>query len=62
MTFRVIILPQTHRDIDRNADWWADHHSVEQAVRWADTVYVLTVQRAAQDTLRPNQVDPPPAR
>lgn len=113
MTFRVIILPQAHRGIDRNADWWADHHSVEQAVRWADTiydqietladfpesnglsaendefpyeirdkllglgsrpgyravftikddtVYVLTVQRAAQDTLRPDQVDPPPSR
>ena len=39
MTFRVIILPQAHRDIDRNADWWADPHSVEQAVRCADTVY-----------------------
>ena len=39
MTFRVIILPQAHRDIDRNADWWADHHSVEQAVRWSDKVY-----------------------
>ena len=112
MTFRVIILPQAHRDIDRNADWWADHHSVEQAVRWSDTVYdqietladfpgsnglsaendefpyeirdkllglgsrpgyravftikedtvyVLTVQRAAQDALRPDQVDSPPS-
>ena len=39
MTFRVIILPQAHRDIDRNADWWADHHSVEQAVRWSDAIY-----------------------
>ena len=112
MTFRVIILPQAHRDIDRNADWWADHHSVEQAVRWSDAVYdqietladfpessalsaendefpyvirdklvglgsrpgyravftinddmvyVLTVQRAAQDALRPDQVDSPPS-
>lgn len=111
MTFRVIILPQAHRDIDRNADWWADHHSVEQAVRWSDkvydqistlasfpesnglssendefpyeirdkvvglgshpgyravftikdnTVYVLTIPRAAQNTLRPDQVDAPP--
>lgn len=39
MTFRVIILPQAHRDIDRNADWWADHHSVAQAVRWSDAIY-----------------------
>lgn len=112
MTFRVIILPQAQRDIDRNADWWANHHSVEQAVRWSDTVYdqietladfpasnglsaennefpyeirdklvglgsrpgyravftikdgtvyVLTVQRAAQDTLMPEQVEAPPS-
>jgi hypothetical protein len=25
MTFRVLISPQARRDIDRNADWWADH-------------------------------------
>ena len=31
MTFRVIILPQAHRDIDRNADWWADHHSASRS-------------------------------
>lgn len=39
MTFRVSILPRARRDIDRNADWWADHHSVEQALRWSDAVY-----------------------
>lgn len=39
MTFRVIILPQAHRDTDRNADWWAENHSVEQALRWSDEVY-----------------------
>lgn len=39
MTFRVSILPQARRDIDRNADWWAEHHSVEQALRWSDAVY-----------------------
>jgi len=112
MTFRVIILPQAQRDIDRNADWWAEHHSVEQALQWSDTVYdqietltdfpesnglsaenaefpyeirdqllglgprpsyravftvrgdtvyVLTVRRTAQDTLRPDQIDSPPS-
>ena len=112
MTFRVIILPQARRDIDRNADWWAEHHSTEQALRWSDamydqletladsavsnalsaenddfpyeirdkllglgsrasyravftiksdTVFVLAVRRAAQDALRPEEVDPPPA-
>ena len=39
MTFRVSILPQARRDIDRNADWWAEHHSAEQALRWSDAVY-----------------------
>lgn len=39
MKFSVAILPQARRDIDRNADWWAEHHSVDQAVRWSDAVY-----------------------
>lgn len=39
MKFAVCILPQAKRDIDRNADWWAEHHSVEQALRWSDAVY-----------------------
>lgn len=39
MTFRVSILPQARRDMDRNADWWAEHHSVEQALRWSDAIY-----------------------
>lgn len=111
MKYRLIILPQATEDVRRNAEWWAHHHSSEQAARWLDavesqletivdfpeshslsaqnddfpyeireklvglgsrpgyravftikddTVYVLTVQRAAQDTLRPDQVDAPP--
>jgi plasmid stabilization system protein ParE len=113
VSYRLIILPQAKADVLRNAEWWALHHSSEQAARWLDTiqsqlesiadfpqshslsaenddfpyeirdkllglgsrsgyravftikddtVYVLTVQRAAQDTLRPDQVDPPPSR
>jgi plasmid stabilization system protein ParE len=112
MTFSVSILPQARRDIDRNADWWAEHHSVEEALRWCDviydqiamlaefpesnglslenedfpyeirdklvglgsrrsyravftiqgdTVYVLSVRRAAQDDLRPSEIEPPPS-
>lgn len=96
MTFHVIILPQAHRDIDRNADWWADtvydqigtlanfpesnglsaecdsfpYQTRDKLVGLGarpgyravftikdDTVYVLTVRRAAQGTLRPDQVD-----
>jgi len=32
MKFRVVILPQARRDIDRNANWWAEHHSIEKAL------------------------------
>src|SRR5690554_3086393 len=39
MKFRVSILTQARRDIDRNADWWAAHHSVDHALRWSDAVY-----------------------
>ena len=39
MTIRVIVLPQARGDINRNADWWAEHHSVEQALRWSDAIY-----------------------
>lgn len=39
MKYRVAILPQARRDIDRNAAWWAEHHSVEKALQWADAVY-----------------------
>lgn len=34
MTFQVRVYPQAEEDIERNAQWWADNHSVEQAVRW----------------------------
>ncbi len=38
MTFRVAVLPQAKEDIARNSLWWADNHSVDQAIIWAETV------------------------
>ena len=38
MKYRVTVLPQATADIERNAKWWADHHSVEQAAHWLYTV------------------------
>jgi hypothetical protein len=111
VSYRLIILPQAKADVQRNAEWWARHHSSEQAAIWLDTVqsqlesiaispashslsvensefpyeirdkllglgsrpsyravftikddtvYVLTVRRAAQNVLRPGDVEAPP--
>lgn len=38
MTYRVTVLPRAERGIQRNAQWWAKHHSFEQAALWLDTV------------------------
>lgn len=32
MTYRVILLPRAERDIEANARWWAENHSVDQAI------------------------------
>ncbi len=34
MKYVVKILPRAEADIEGNAQWWADHHSVDQAVKW----------------------------
>ncbi len=39
MTFRIEITDRAQRDIERNAQWWAQHHSAQQAAEWFDTVH-----------------------
>lgn len=39
MRYRLTVTPRARRDIDRNADWWADHHSIGQALKWSDAIY-----------------------
>ena len=39
MTYRVVVLPRAEADIEANARWWAENHSVEQAVRWFDAMH-----------------------
>ena len=39
MKYQLVVTPQARADIDRNADWWAAHHSVLEAVEWVRTVY-----------------------
>jgi len=36
--YRLAILPQAKEDARRNAEWWARHHSSEQAARWLDAI------------------------
>ena len=39
MNYRVIILPRAEADIEANARWWAEHHSVEQALHWFNAMH-----------------------
>lgn len=38
-TFRVVLLPRAEADIEANAQWWAAHHSLEQAIRWFEAIH-----------------------
>ena len=108
MKYRVVIHSDAMEDIRRNARWWAEHHSEQQALAWYDhaldslynldqlperhpvsaenadftyeirdllfglgsrpsyraiftiqkqVVHVLTVQRSAQDAVRPDDIE-----
>lgn len=37
--YQLIVTSEARSDIDRNADWWAEHHSVEQAIAWTKAIY-----------------------
>ena len=39
MSYPVRVTPEANADIVRNANWWAEHHSIEQAGRWHAAVY-----------------------
>ena len=39
MNYRVIILPRADADIETNARWWAENHSVEQAARGLNAIH-----------------------
>ncbi len=38
MKYRVIVDGQAMEDIERNAGWWADNHSLDEAIRWYDGI------------------------
>jgi len=39
MNFWLNVTSQARDDITRNAGWWAEHHSLEEALKWYDAVY-----------------------
>jgi len=39
MTQKLVITERAHADIERNAVWWAQNHSTEQARKWYTAVY-----------------------
>ncbi|MEZ5942922.1 MAG: type II toxin-antitoxin system RelE/ParE family toxin [Planctomycetaceae bacterium] len=39
MTYRVQLTKRAEQDIERNAQWWAQHYSVSQAIKWFDTIH-----------------------
>ncbi len=40
MKLSVRISSDAEADIERNAFWWADHHSVDEAIEWETTIRV----------------------
>ncbi len=39
MSCRLVVVPEAHADIRRFSEWWAQCHSILQAVKWMDCVY-----------------------
>ena len=39
MSFWLNVTAKARDDITRNASWWAEHHSLDQALRWYDAIY-----------------------
>lgn len=39
MKYTVVIDQVAHNDIKRNAEWWAENHSYEQAFQWKTAIY-----------------------
>lgn len=39
MTFWLNVTNQARDDITRNAAWWAENHSLDESLKWYDSVY-----------------------
>ena len=39
MKYDIVLAAQARKDILRNAEWWAENHSPDQAIAWFDSIY-----------------------
>jgi plasmid stabilization system protein ParE len=39
MNYGLVLTTRARADILRNAEWWAQNHSPDQAIAWFDSVY-----------------------
>ncbi len=39
MKFELVVTARARADILRNAEWWAENHSPDQALSWFDAIY-----------------------
>jgi plasmid stabilization system protein ParE len=54
----VIVRPQAQAQLREAAEWWADHHSLEQAERWFDEIAVA-IERIGDDPRRYPKINEP---
>jgi plasmid stabilization system protein ParE len=59
MSFKVSIAETAHRDIHRNALWWAESHSVDEAIKWKAAIYGQLKELATMPTRHPLAVENP---
>lgn len=39
MNYGLVLTARARADILRNAEWWAENHSPDQAIAWFDSIY-----------------------
>jgi plasmid stabilization system protein ParE len=39
MNYGLVLTARARADILRNAEWWAENHSTDQAIAWFDSIY-----------------------
>jgi plasmid stabilization system protein ParE len=59
MSFKVAIQETAHQDIERNALWWADNQSVDEAIKWKAAIYQQLAELETMPTRHPVAVENP---